>query len=207
MIKVPGAEDLLRAHVERRADHRPSLGAAVDARLLHALRDTEVEELHEDLASATGIAEVDVPRLDVPMDDAALVRAIERACELTHDLDDEVGRHPRFLVEVLTEVAPLEELHHDVRNALVGDAVIERLHDVRALHLRSRGGLAREAILRFLVALQAARDELHDDLRAEREMVGDPYRAHAAFAERANQLDARRHHHPREGLGHVTKNA
>ena len=84
----------------------------------------------------------------------------------------------------------------------VGEAVVERLHDVRALHLRRRRGLAREALGRFLAVLEAARDELHDDLRAKREVIGDPDRTHPALAERADELDAGRHHHPRVRLGH-----
>ena len=82
------ADDLLGAHVERRADERArARRAADDADAARTLRDAEVEELDEELPSP-GVAEEDVARLDVAVDDAALVRLAERPRELRDDGDD-----------------------------------------------------------------------------------------------------------------------
>jgi hypothetical protein len=60
---------LLRRHVSRRPEDDPRLCLEV---VLGRFRDTEVEELRDDARCA--VAEEDVCRLDVSMDDAAGVR-------------------------------------------------------------------------------------------------------------------------------------
>src|SRR5687768_10128703 len=66
------AEDLLRAHVKRRPNDLAGRRLRRRLLLLRALRDPEVEHLHEHL-TRLAIAEEDVLWLDVPVDDAHLV--------------------------------------------------------------------------------------------------------------------------------------
>ena len=49
------------------------------------LRHTEVEHLQRQRRLEAPIGDEDVVRLDVPMDDAVLVRAVERASDLPHE--------------------------------------------------------------------------------------------------------------------------
>ena len=93
------------------------------------------------------------------------------------------------------EVVPLEELHDDVRNARVGHAVIEHLHDVRALHLRRRRSLAREALDGLGAPDELRGDELDDDLRVQREVIGEPHRAHPPGAELPHEAKLRSDEH------------
>ena len=67
----------------------------------------------------------------------------------------------------------------------------------------SREKLARASAL----SAQIAHHELHDDLRPQRQVLGDPDRAHASFAERAQEPHVRRHHHARAGLGHLQRSS
>ncbi len=201
MVDVLGAHDLLGAHVVRRADERAGArGAAHDADL-GPLRDAEVEQLHEHLA-APGVAEEDVGRLDVAVDDAALVRLGQGARQLRDDRDDLARSHRPAGAQVVLEVAPLEQLHDDVGRALGRDAVVEGLHDVRALDLGSGGGLAGEAGGGLGALEQVAGHELDDDLRAKRLVLRDPHGSHPPLAEGTKEADVGRHHHARFGLGH-----
>lgn len=66
------------------------------------------------------------------------------------------------------EVAALEEFHNDERSAVRGDAVVEHLDDVGALHIRACRRLAREAKDALPVRSQLDVHELNDDLRQSR---------------------------------------
>ena len=66
------------------------------------VRDAEVG----DLDAAVGQQE-DVRRLDVAMDDAELVRVVERIQDLRHDAHDVGRREPLVRLEVVLELAAL----------------------------------------------------------------------------------------------------
>ena len=84
--------------------------------------------------------------LEVAVNEARGVRLGERARDLGDDADDvSAGRGDRAALEAMVEILALEVLHRDVRRA-VPDAVIEDLHDVRALELRGGLGFALEAL-------------------------------------------------------------
>jgi hypothetical protein len=160
--------------------------------LIRAFGDPEVEQLHERLAVAV-VAQEDVLGLDVAVDDAALVRARER---LRHVRDDERGVRGRDappLHQELAQIAPLEQLHHDVGLALGRHAVVEHLHHVRAAEVRRRVRLLGEPLDVLAVVEQVERQELHDDGGAEREMVRDPHPTHPAHPQLADETDGRAH--------------
>jgi hypothetical protein len=78
-------------HVPRRAQHRPRIGLALERRRLgrvgirrrgHLTRETEVEDLHAAVAG-----DEDVRRLQIAMDDAAVVRGGESAGDLDAVID------------------------------------------------------------------------------------------------------------------------
>jgi hypothetical protein len=110
-------QGLLRAHVVRRAEDHARLRSRGEERLLQALapraaeplRQPEVEHLH-----LTSLAEADVGRLDVPVDEALGVRRVERIGHLHADLDDlDDGELPSLHADV--EGLALDELHGDER--------------------------------------------------------------------------------------------
>ena len=127
------------------------------------------------------------------MDDAFLMRAIERVRGLRDDADDESGGETLFAREPRPEVFAFEQLHHDVWSERLGGAGVEHLHDVRALHVGAGDRLLGEARAELRAREDALGHELHGDLLLEAAMESDPHRAHAAGADPANELDARRH--------------
>ena len=155
-------------------------GRGRERRMLLLLRRAEIEELHERL-STFDIAEEDVLRLEIPMNDADPVRLRERLRELRDEGRHLVRRHATARSEVRAEIVALEELHHDEGDAVGRDAGVEDLHDVRALHGRRDGGLARETRGSHGIARELLRHQLHDDVRLEPQMLGEPHRSHAAL--------------------------
>ena len=184
------AEDLLRAHVVGRSEELTRRRRERRASLV--LRGTEVEELHERLSSFH-VAEEDVLRLEVAMDHLHAMRSRERLRELRDDDRDLGGRHSAVRGQVRAEVMALEQLHHDVCDAVLGDARVEHLYDVRALHRRGDRGLACEASGTVDIGGELLRHQLHDHVRLEHEMLGDPHRSHAALSERAHEPHGRGH--------------
>jgi hypothetical protein len=96
------------------------------AELFH---EAEVDDLG-DVDGAASRAEDDVRRLDVAMDEADRVRLAERAGNLRDDVCDACGRHRAGLRDDLFEIAPYEQLHRVVEDAVGGSPVIEDGHDV-----------------------------------------------------------------------------
>ncbi len=106
---------LLRAHIRGRAHEGAGVGGAF--RRVHVLRDSEVENSHEELTLF--LAEKDIRRLHVTVDDADLVRLAEPSAQLNQD-GDLVSLQPELRVseEPRSEGLALHELHHDVRECL-----------------------------------------------------------------------------------------
>src|SRR5262249_24847237 len=120
------AEDLLRGHVRRRAEPGPGL-RQVGERLV--ARDAEIHQLH-----AAGARHHDVGRLDVAVDDAAVMRVIERARDLHGDDRGDVEGEPAAPLEEVVEVDALHVLHHDEQRAPLLVEVVD-VDDVFVLEL------------------------------------------------------------------------
>jgi hypothetical protein len=174
--------------------------AAADAAFLvggvAASREPEVEQADDTspaCAARTGHlgGEHDVLRLDVAVDDAALVNVIECLGDLTEDVDRALHRHRQGAGR--DEGLALDELHHHVCAELCVLAEIDDAHDV------GMRDFARE--LRFLVEANAcsviSRERRRDDLQGERLAELDVARLvdvpHAAFAELPVQRVAAAH--------------
>ena len=88
VIDVAQAARLLGRHVVGRAEHGARLGAAREplfARGRLDLRDAEVEHLGDLVVVVRRADEEDVLRLQVAVDDARVVRALQRAADLPDD--------------------------------------------------------------------------------------------------------------------------
>src|SRR5205085_6881396 len=93
-------------------------------------RDAEVEELHRSV-----VADEDVLRFEIPVDDARRVDGVEHVHEAIADVEDvdEIDLAASQLTERLEGLA-LEEVHHEEDAAVVRDAVVEHADDARVLH-------------------------------------------------------------------------
>jgi hypothetical protein len=129
------AHELLGRHVGGRAHDGARLGhaAAFDA------GDAEIGDLHLPFPG-----EHDVGRLDVAVDDAALMAELQAGQQRFHDPDRLAGREALVLVQQGLERGPVDELHHDV-GELVGLAVVEDANDVGMGQAAGGLGLALEA--------------------------------------------------------------
>src|SRR5262245_54606698 len=99
----------MRAGVERA---RRSAARERSCRL-RKLRETEVENLR-----AVLVADENIRRLDVAMDDALRMRSVERIGELNGDVE-QVLDFQRSAVDAIAEALAFERLHHDVRRAVI----------------------------------------------------------------------------------------
>ena len=175
------ARGLLGGHVRRRAHHRARLGIpAADFR--GELGDAEVHQLHH-VATAGLLDQEDVVRLEVAVDDAAIVRRLQRAAALQQDGAGALKRHgpPRFQ-ESLQRHA-VQELHHEVVPAFVGDVEVEDLDDVVVADEVDRPRLVEEAVHHRLLGRVLRMQHLDRDLGPDGRVLAQIDGAHSAFAE------------------------
>src|SRR6185436_12233370 len=153
--------------------------------LLQHLGDAEVEHLHR-----AGLGHEDVVGLEIAVDDAGAVRALERAQHRGHDLDGARVRHALAVLDHRGQRLAVQELQDDVRLAglLLRAAVLADLvDDDDVVVLAARGGarLDEEALPDLgLVGLQ----ELDRDAAAEPEIAGEEHGPHPALAEQLDHL-------------------
>jgi hypothetical protein len=110
---------LLRRHVRRRADHgadlRRQIGRGIGVRCRRIgphLRESEIEHFHPAV-----VAQDDVRRLQIAMDDAAIVGGGQRLRHGARDLDD--ARHrQRPLGDDPVQRTPRDELHRQEMHAV-----------------------------------------------------------------------------------------
>ncbi len=180
------AGDLLGRHVRRRAHHGAGLGLFRIGAVIGHARDAEVRELDSRLA-----VEHHVGRLDVAVDDARLVRELQRVEQLAHDAHRLLKLEALVGVEEVLELLALDELHDDVGDvALLAEVV--HLDDVRMVQPRDRLRLAHEPhrILfgRRLVVEVALEDGLDRDFAIEPRVQALVDDAHRTLAEHAGEV-------------------
>ncbi len=107
------AADLLGRDVLDRSDQLTGSGQAGDRRRL--LRETEVRQVAVLAARATG--DQDVARLDVAVDEPALVRRVERVADLLDQPQRPSRLERRLLRDQLPEVGALDVPHREVQLA------------------------------------------------------------------------------------------
>ena len=135
--------DLLRCRVVDRA--HPRAGARQPADRAGVLRQAEVGQIYVVLAG-----QQDVGRLDVAMDQVALVRSVKGTCNLTDEMHRARGRQ-RSAVDGLAQVRSLHPAHRDVESA-VGLARLVHRDDVRVIDRRGDHPLAPEPLPKSGVA-------------------------------------------------------
>ena len=177
-VDVRIARGLLGSHVRRRADARAQLcqrrPAGAGARRADGLGDAEIG--HD--GDAAG--DEHVVRLDVAVDDAALVRVGERLRHVAQDADD-FADGERAVGEARAQRFAVDERHR-VEGESVRIARGQHRDDVRVLQRRDRLDLALEALDADPLR-QFGRQHLDDDPPLEPQFLGDEHARHAAAAE------------------------
>ncbi len=134
------------------------------------------------------LGEEEVLGLDVAVDDPDCVRSGERLAHLHHVLDCKPHGKLPLLVQELTEVLPVEVLHHDERHAVRQVADVEHARDVFALDPRRRARLGREAHDQLLVRERFASQELERHRFPEIDVPRRDHETHPAGSDQVTDL-------------------
>nr|CRL52805.1 hypothetical protein CPGR_00080 [Mycolicibacterium fortuitum subsp. fortuitum DSM 46621 = ATCC 6841 = JCM 6387] len=144
---------LLRCGVGHRADGDVGRGEPVD--LIGATCDAEVGQ-HDAALGTLFAGEQDVGRLDVAVQQLALVRVVQCVADSGDDLDDVLGGHALgvLIVQQLGGVVPVDVVHRDPQPALEFAAVVHA-DDVRVPQRGCHVCLADEPLPEFVVRADA----------------------------------------------------
>jgi hypothetical protein len=155
-------------------------------RRVRQLRHAEVEQLHPFAPDRRLVRDdEDVRRLEIPVHDAGLVRRLQRRGDLAGDRQRARRRQRAVVVHHLAEGAPLQELHDEVVQAVVGLAEVGDVHDVRVPDLVDRPGLLEEARHELGVRAHVGVQDLDGHPLADGRMDAEVHRPHAAAGQRA----------------------
>ncbi|HEX3765159.1 MAG TPA: hypothetical protein VHW23_40965 [Kofleriaceae bacterium] len=168
-----GAVDQAGRRVRRlRRAQAGELGAALGRRalgdLIEGLGDAEVEQLGQQAAAA--LDHHDVRRLDVAVDDAALVRGVHRVRHALEERDELVEWHRPVLLEPRGQRDALNQLHRDPEQ--VGVLVHAKRVDVsgeRVVEARCELRLAQKPLIRHVIVLP---QHLDDNVTLEQRLLG-----------------------------------
>jgi len=134
-------------------------------------RDPEVHDL--DLLALGLLREEDVLGLEVPVDDAVLVRGAQARGGLGRDARDPPHWQALpLLAEQVPEIVARQELHDDVDRAVLGRVQVEDLHDVVVADGRGRAGLALEALDLLGLDRGLGKQDLDGHLLLELDVLG-----------------------------------
>jgi hypothetical protein len=162
--------DLLGRHVVRRAEDHARAG---HVGLLHAC-EAEVVDLHLPVGE-----EKDVCRLEIAMDDAALVREGDGLADLLHDAQAGVELGQAVRGDDAFEVVAVEQLHGHEEAPVV---LAEIVHDDDVRMGEPRGGL-RLAQKALALVLIARGDDFEGDVAVEHRIVRAEDFSHRAMAD------------------------
>ena len=158
------AADLLRRGVAERADPRAAAAEPAVGAERQLLGETEVGQVGVVL-----LAEQDVRRFDVAMDEAMAVGGVERPAELRHDAGRPLGSEAPLGADERAQVGPVDVAHDDEQHAVVLARVVDG-EDVGVLDRGGGLGLGHEALAKVRVVGEARADDLQRDGSLEAEL-------------------------------------
>src|ERR1043166_6024834 len=170
----------------RRADERRRLVVEAEdvSRGVH-LRQAEVEDLH-----APRAGEVDVLRLEVAVDDAAVVRSGHAVGDLRGETDGLPLRQRTGVAQTLAQRLAFEELEDDVERLAVRAEVVDG-YEVRRVEQAEGAGLLLEARHDLLRAAPGdGREELDGHVAGQLRVAGAIDLSHASRADERDDLVA-----------------
>jgi hypothetical protein len=169
--------------MDRAEQHLRRGEIALDIRV--DLRDTEIE--HDgSRRSAFALGEEDVARLEIAMHDAGVVSSGDGGDHRQHQIDELLERDPPPLRDLVREIVPLEQLHDEVRHAVVR-ADVEHRDDVRVLDARRGPSLSEKARRGRLARREVRVERLDGDALAEILVLPLVHRRHRALADLATE--------------------
>jgi hypothetical protein len=171
-----GAEELLRRHVLRRAEH---LARLREARVRADLREAEIQDLGDLLVLVLAHHE-HVVGLEIAVHDAALVRVRQALRDVAREHDGARLAQAPLAREHVGEALAVHVLHGDVEQALGRLAEVEHAHDVAVREQAGRLGLALEAGAAARVEREIAVEDLHREEARDAHVRGAVHLAHAA---------------------------
>ena len=174
------AAGLLRRDIVDRADRLP----LVLDDLVFQRGDAEVGHL-----DGAVLEQHDVVGLDVAVDDAALVRVLERAGDLPGEMQRLPPAERAAALHIHLERDPVDILHHEVFDVVRAADVVDR-DDVVVGELGDRVRLREEAAAELLVLRHLRPHDLHGDLTVEAVIRSLVDHGHAALADHALYLIA-----------------
>jgi len=124
----------------RTQGHRPELRRLGTGRGIQDLCDTEIQQLRDAV-----VADKDIPRLNVAMDDQVLVGVLHRSADLPKELQPRCDRKTT-LIGVFIDGSAFDQLHNEVRNAIVCGPSIEQACDIRVIERGENLTLVTEAL-------------------------------------------------------------
>jgi hypothetical protein len=173
------ARGLLGRHVGRRPQDRPAL------RQLAVAADPPGQPEVADVGLAV-VIDQDVGRLEVAVEDAALMRVVHRLGGLGHQ-PCRGARVGGVVGQPLLEARPADELHGEVAPPVVL-ADLEDRHDVRVVQQRDRLGLVLEPSQFVIAGQDVGPEHLEGDGPIEADLAGAVDDPHAAAAHLLDQL-------------------
>ena len=185
-----GAAGHARVRVAARAGEVDGGEAGLRCGVVDGLHDAEVEQL-DDVDLVGGAADEQVRRLDVAVEQPRVVGLGERRAGLDQQLDHAGGGLRAVARDQRLEVESVEQLHHVVEHAELGDAVVVDRDGVARPHRRQGLGLAAEPLVDLVdgarVVHRLGPDQLDRGGAREQAVLGAPHLAHAAGAEPRDQ--------------------
>ncbi len=174
------ARALLGRHIMRRPEDltRPSelAGGPAD------LGDAEVQHLDE-VRVTPPADEIDVVRLEVPVDDAHLVGRPQRSTELLGDVHHAHGLHAHLLLDRTGQVDAVQELHDEVRGFVGEFTEVADVDDVLVADRRRALRFLAEAGDDLLITGDIRAEHLDRQRLVQDDVAGLVDQPHAAFAE------------------------
>ena len=180
--RVGGAAvHLLRGEVPRGAHHRAGPGEVVGA---GGLGDPEVGDLRRSRRRHQHVC-----RLHVAVHEPGAVRGVERVGDLLADADHVGHREATLFVDEMAQGGPVDELHHDVRDAVVVAGVVGG-DDVGVGEPGRGDGFVAEADSGAVVGGEVGAEDLDRHPAGEHRVVGHPHGGHAATRDRRHEAVA-----------------
>nr|WP_272828356.1 hypothetical protein [Sorangium sp. Soce836] len=184
-VDRPRRAELLRRHVQRRAEHDIRAGDEAVAgrpRRRDDLGDAEIKHLEAHGAVAPARHE-EVLGLEIAVDDPERVRLADRLARIEYVADRLADRERTTFAQERAQIHAFQVLHHDERSAGLEEIHVEDADDVIAREPRGGARLAKKTLDRVGALGQPRVKELDRDGLFEAKVPGGDDDAHAACAE------------------------
>src|SRR5262245_42752033 len=117
------------------------------------------------------------------MDDALLMRVVDRGADLFEDVHDPVQGQPVFFSQHVTQSAAVEIFHYQVGHSIgsgAGKTEVGNINHVRMAETSGGAGFALEPLDKFFVAHELRSNQFQSYVSFSAQVVRQVHRTHAA---------------------------